>query len=111
LIPFGCDADCRKFAPDPQHRAGTTVDFDHSMAKPRKRQDGDPSFSEPSAASGSGNGNGHGGSPDSDRISMRAYELYLARGGGDGQAVEDWLTAERELNTRGESATRSDRGE
>ena len=101
-----------KFAPDPRRKAGTTVDFGHGMAKPRKRHDGDPSLSEPSAASGSGNGNGsHGDNPDPDRISMRAYELYLARGGGDGQAVEDWLTAERELNTRGESATRGDSGE
>lgn len=28
---------------------------------------------------------------------MRAYELYQARGGSDGQALEDWLAAEREL--------------
>jgi hypothetical protein len=38
---------------------------------------------------------------------MRAYELYLARGGNDGQAWDDWLAAERELtqgaSSRGES--------
>jgi hypothetical protein len=28
---------------------------------------------------------------------MRAYELYLARGGSDGQDFDDWLAAEREL--------------
>jgi Protein of unknown function (DUF2934) len=39
-------------------------------------------------------------SPDRERIATRAYELFLARGGGDGQAVEDWLTAERELSIR-----------
>jgi len=33
-----------------------------------------------------------------DRIAMRAYELYLARGGFDGQDFDDWLTAERELS-------------
>lgn len=33
-----------------------------------------------------------------DRVAMRAYELYLARGGADGAALDDWLTAERELN-------------
>ena len=32
-----------------------------------------------------------------ERVAQRAYELYLARGGADGQAVEDWLSAEREL--------------
>lgn len=31
------------------------------------------------------------------RIAMRAYELYLHRGGMDGNAEEDWLQAEREI--------------
>ena len=31
------------------------------------------------------------------RVAMRAYELYQARGESDGQALEDWLAAEREL--------------
>ncbi len=30
-------------------------------------------------------------------IAARAYDLYLARGGGHGHDVEDWLTAERQL--------------
>jgi hypothetical protein len=34
------------------------------------------------------------------RVAERAYELYLARGGGDGQAIDDWLSAERELSGR-----------
>jgi hypothetical protein len=34
---------------------------------------------------------------DPDRVAQRAYELYLARGGGDGRALDDWLSAEREL--------------
>jgi DUF2934 family protein len=38
---------------------------------------------------------------DRERVAQRAYELYLARGRGDGQDVDDWLCAEREL--RGES--------
>lgn len=37
------------------------------------------------------------GNSDRDRIAMRAYELYLARGGVDGAAMDDWLNAEREL--------------
>jgi hypothetical protein len=32
-----------------------------------------------------------------EQIAQRAYELYLARGGGQGDAVGDWLAAEREL--------------
>lgn len=32
-----------------------------------------------------------------ERIAARAYELYLARGGSDGQDFDDWLAAEREL--------------
>jgi hypothetical protein len=35
---------------------------------------------------------------DRDRIALRAYELYLARGAGDGAAMDDWLSAERELS-------------
>ena len=35
--------------------------------------------------------------PDRDRIAMRAYELYLARGGSEGGELDDWLAAEREL--------------
>ena len=42
---------------------------------------------------------------DRERLAARAYELYLARGGGDGQAVEDWLAAERELRQGGSAAT------
>lgn len=30
-------------------------------------------------------------------IARRAFELYCARGGADGHALEDWLRAEREL--------------
>ena len=36
-----------------------------------------------------------------DRIAQRAYELYLARGGNDGQDQDDWYAAERELSENG----------
>lgn len=36
--------------------------------------------------------------PDPQRIAARAYQLYLERGGNDGQAVDDWLAAEGELS-------------
>jgi hypothetical protein len=35
--------------------------------------------------------------PDPQRIAARAYELYLARGGEPGRAMDDWLAAEGEL--------------
>lgn len=39
-------------------------------------------------------------SADRERVAMRAYELYLARGGGEGSALDDWLAAEREFTAR-----------
>jgi len=67
------------------------------MAKPKKHQDGEPSASEAAPAE-TGRQAIHGDNEDyGDRVSQRAYELYLARGGGDGQDFDDWLTAEREL--------------
>lgn len=35
---------------------------------------------------------------DGDRVRMRAYEIYLSRGAGDGDALSDWLQAEREVS-------------
>ena len=34
-----------------------------------------------------------------DRIADRAYELYLERGGAPGHDFDDWLQAEREIDT------------
>jgi DUF2934 family protein len=36
--------------------------------------------------------------PLSERIRRRAYELYLARGAGDGDDMLDWLEAERDVH-------------
>jgi len=61
------------------------------MPKTRKRQDSaTPSYESTGATTA--NDYSH------DRIAARAYELYLARGGSDGMAIEDWLAAERELS-------------
>ena len=35
--------------------------------------------------------------PTHEQISRRAYEIFLARGGTEGDPVEDWVQAEREL--------------
>lgn len=36
-------------------------------------------------------------SPTREQIALRAYELYLERGGEPGRELEDWTRAEREL--------------
>lgn len=38
--------------------------------------------------------------PSPEAIAVRAYELYLARGGADGSDLDDWLQAERDLRGR-----------
>ena len=38
-----------------------------------------------------------GAAADHSHIAQRAYELYEQRGRQDGQALEDWVKAEREL--------------
>ena len=43
--------------------------------------------------------------PPREHIEQRAYYRYLERGQADGHALEDWLTAEAELQrSRGTSA-------
>ena len=80
-----------------------------TMAKPKKRQD-DDSPAQPTPPGGTGRQSIHGDNADyGDRVAQRAYELYLARGGADGQDFDDWLAAEREL-TSGDDR-RGDSGE
>lgn len=43
------------------------------------------------------------GAYDRDRVATRAYELYMARGRSDGRDLEDWLIAEREYRSDGDS--------
>ncbi len=38
---------------------------------------------------------------------MRAYQIYLERGGGDGRSMDDWLLAERELLATPSKSNRS----
>ena len=37
--------------------------------------------------------------PTLEQIQLRAYEIFLERGGAAGREIEDWLAAERELMT------------
>ena len=47
---------------------------------------------------------------DHAEIERRAYEIFLSRGGADGQDVDDWLSAERELSQSRASANDAQRG-
>jgi Protein of unknown function (DUF2934) len=69
-----------------------------NMAKPRKPTQDANGESAPTAPQNVGDTTA--AAPDRDRIEQRAYELYQARGGGEGGAMDDWLDAERELNQR-----------
>jgi hypothetical protein len=82
------------------------LDSPDGMAKPRKRQTGKlsalsaaPSETERPSIPGE-NGDYE------ERVAMRAYELYLARGGADGRDFDDWLAAERELTSHREGDAR-----
>jgi hypothetical protein len=35
--------------------------------------------------------------PSPEQIHQRAHDIYVARGGTDGMALDDWLRAEQEL--------------
>jgi DUF2934 family protein len=43
-------------------------------------------------------------SPRLEEIRVRAYEIYIERGGQPGHDVDDWLQAERELEPKARSA-------
>ena len=36
--------------------------------------------------------------PTHEEIALRAFEIYLKRGGGSGRELDDWLAAEKELS-------------
>jgi hypothetical protein len=39
--------------------------------------------------------------PTREQIEQRAFEIYIRRNGGPGDAASDWLQAERELGAQG----------
>ena len=89
------------------------------MAKARRSKTGEPN--PPDSANDSSLTTDPHGSVDEppagyspEQVAARAYELYLARGGADGQDFDDWIAAERELATgpsHGERATDSPRSD
>ena len=46
-----------------------------------------------------------GGPTRDEEIEVRAYQIYLERGGAPGHSVDDWLQAERELIENYEKTT------
>ncbi|HUJ33050.1 MAG TPA: DUF2934 domain-containing protein [Candidatus Acidoferrum sp.] len=46
--------------------------------------------------------------PSREEVAVRAYEIYLKRGGEPGRDVEDWVAAEQELSNRLASETERD---
>ena len=45
------------------------------------------------------------------RIEERAHRLYLQRGGRNGDAMSDWLQAEKEIMAEDKAAQKGDRKE
>ena len=76
------------------------------MAKYRNTEEMTAPAEPPQGATPEMTGDTTASSPERERLAARAYELYLERGGTDGQDMEDWLRAEREL--RQDSTSRSD---
>ena len=55
---------------------------------PKTRKSSSPTVRKPRAARTN---------PTTEEIALRAYQIYLERGGTPGNALEDWTRAEREL--------------
>jgi DUF2934 family protein len=56
-----------------------------------------PKVAVKSPTSTSGNHDPRRTGPSLEEIRLRAYEIYLERGRTDGQHLEDWFQAEKEL--------------
>jgi hypothetical protein len=51
------------------------------------------------------------GAPTQEQIQLRAYEIFLERNGAPGNALEDWVRAERELTQKHHKNGRSSKSE
>ena len=58
---------------------------------PKTGKSSSPAASKPRSASTN---------PATEAIALRAYQIYLERGGAPGNALEDWTRAERELQQK-----------
>ncbi len=48
--------------------------------------------------------------PSREEIELRAYQIYIERGGAHGQDVDDWLQAEHELSVEYANIGRTAKG-
>ena len=62
-----------------------------------KSRKGAPKVTSKSLDSSSGKQDPRWTGPTEEQIRFRAYELYVERGRADGQDIEDWFQAEKEL--------------
>jgi hypothetical protein len=85
-------------------KARKRTDSPSGVDTPSQRHADEPPFTDPGADGGATGDH-------RDRIAMRAYELFLARGGSDGGDFDDWLAAEREVAGGNGNGSRGDAGE
>ena len=73
------------------------------MSNPRRKGSGSdtPVDREPTSSADTSSAEENEGATDEEQIRARAYELYLERGGGPSDEMDDWLRAEREYRARG----------
>jgi len=67
------------------------------MAKPTKPTGPNATVTKPPMRAAPEETPGADRRPTNEQVAVRAYEIYLARGGEDGRDQEDWYQAEREL--------------
>ena len=80
----------RTSGPIPQERQ-TAPPRERSIVAPQAQHETEPPERGASATSAR---------PSENDIRQRAYQKYLERGSTDGRDVEDWMDAERELNSK-----------
>ena len=86
-------AGCRSRQPKPlQGIRHNVCGLNQDMAKARRKSEN--SIAEMSASPAADTATA---TIDRQRVALRAYEIYLSRGCGDGRDLDDWLSAEREL--------------
>ena len=79
------------------------------MSNPRKKPSGRQSLRDGNAPGDDVAPVAYGeGFADEEQIRARAYELYLERGGGTSDEMEDWLRAEREYRDGAQGSQRAE---
>ena len=80
---------------DRRRLTATTMSTSNVSRDTQRQENDQTSVSHPAGKTQRGAGVAE---PRIERIARRAHELYEARGGTHGRALEDWLQAEREID-------------